>query len=385
MTEPKLNYIGPLPQALTYQKKTPLWRRIPAGLLAVVVLPTVLAAVYFLLIASPLYVSEARFIVRAAGQPPSAFGVALQGVGLSAGQTDAFAVHEYITSADGLRDLQEKFDVSEVLSRPGADPLSRYPRIGENRSSEGLRMALKRFVTVGYDSTTGISTLRVEAFRPRDAQALASALLDGGEALVNRLNERSVLDAVADARLARQNALAKLTAAQQQLTAFRNREEFIDTQSAVAENAQLVGQLNASLAELRAERSQLAAQAPQSPQLASLDARIAAYERQVQAERAKMAGGAGALAPRVGIYEELSFSRELATRELAAATTALLSAEQEARRQQVYLERIVSPSLPDSSTQPRRWLSILAVFATALLIYGLGWLIWAGLREHRQD
>lgn len=385
MTEPKLNYIGPLPQALTYDRKTPLWRRIPIGFLAVVVAPTLVAAFYFLIVASPLYVSEARFIVRSAGQSPSAFGVALQGVGLSSGQTDAFAVHEYITSSDGLSDLQRRFNVSEVLSRPGADIFSRYPRPGESRSSEGLQKALERFVTVGYDSTTGISTLRVEAFRPKDAQALAAALLDGGETLVNRLNERSVRDAVVDARLARQNALERVTESQQQLTTFRNREEFIDTESAVAEKAQLIGQLNASVAELRAERSQLASQAPQSPQLASIDARIAAYEQQVQAERSKMAGGAGALAPRVGVYEELTFNRELATRELAATTTALLSAEQDARRQQVYLERIVSPSLPDSSTQPRRWLSILAVLATTLLLYGLGWLIWAGVREHRQD
>ena len=121
MTEPKLNYIGPLPQALTYDRKVPLWRRIPIGFLMVVALPTLVAAVYFLLIASPLYVSEARFIVRSAGHSPSAFGVALQGVGLSSGQTDAFAVHEYITSSDGLRDLQRRFDVAKVLNRPGAD------------------------------------------------------------------------------------------------------------------------------------------------------------------------------------------------------------------------------------------------------------------------
>jgi len=34
---------------------------------------------------------------------------------------------------------------------------------------------------VGYDSTTGISTLRVEAFRPGDAHDIANALLDSGE------------------------------------------------------------------------------------------------------------------------------------------------------------------------------------------------------------
>ncbi len=76
--------------------------------------------------------------------------------------------------------------------------------------------------------------------------------------------------------------------------------------------------------------------------------------------------------------------REFADRELASATAALLTAEQEAQRQNLYLERVVSPSLPDEPGQPNRWLAILKVLSTAFLIYGVGWLIWAGVREHRQ-
>ncbi len=384
MTEPKLNYMGPLPEALTYAGATPWWRRIPVAFFVVVVIPTVLAAIYFLLVASPRYVSEARFIVRSAGQSPSSFGLALQGVGIGQGQSDAFAVHEYMTSADGLRDLRRRVDVPALLGRPGADLFSRYPRLGEARSEEGLLKALNRFVVVGYDSSTGISTLRVEAFRPEDARQIATVLLDGGEALVNRLNERSVNDAVSQARVTRDNAVRNLSQAQAELTTFRNRQEFIDPQTLVSENAELVGQLNARIAELQAERSQVASQAPDSPQLPTIDARIAAYRRQVEAERSKVAGDSSTLAPQVGVYEELSFNRELATRELAAATTALLAAEQDARRQQVYLERVVSPNLPQTALEPRRWLSLLAVFATMMLLYGLGWLVWAGVREHRQ-
>ncbi|GAA0770383.1 MAG: chain-length determining protein [Brevundimonas aurantiaca] len=384
MTEPKLNYVGPPPEALTYERRTPLWKRIPLAFLLVVVAPTALAAVYFLLIASPLYVSEARFVVRSAGQTPSSLGLALQGVGLGQTHSDAFAVHEYMTSADGLKDLQKRIDVSSVLSRPGADLFSRYPRIGEVPSEEGLLKALNRFVVVGYDSSTGISTLEVKAFRPKDAQNIATILLDGGEGLVNRLNERSVNDAVRQARLTRENAINNLARAQAELTGFRNRQAFVDPQTLVTENAELVGQLNARIAELQAERSQVASQTPESPQLPAIDARIAAYRRQADAERSKVTGGAASLAPQVGVYEELSFNRELATREVATATTALLAAEQEARRQQAYLERVVSPNLPQTAQEPRRWLSLLAVFSTAMLLYGLGWLIWAGVREHRQ-
>jgi hypothetical protein len=44
-----------------------------------------------------------------------------------------------------------------------------------------FRKQFNKYVTVGYDSQTGISTLRVEAFTPQDAQKTAAAMLDSGE------------------------------------------------------------------------------------------------------------------------------------------------------------------------------------------------------------
>lgn len=380
----KLTFLGPATSGLERLGASPRLRALPWPFLLVVGLPTLLAAIYFLLIASPRYVSEARFLVRQPNQAqPSSLGVALQGAGIAPAQTDAFAVHEYIRSREALAELDQRRDIGAMLGM--GDVFARYPRPWESRTLEGRRKAFQRFVTVGYDSTTGISTLRVEAFRPEDAQALAEGLLQGGEGLVNRLNTRAAADAVAEAMTAKVEAQAALTAAQMRLTAFRNRERFIDPQRAAAESAQLIGQLSATVAGLRAERAQLAAEAPQSPQLPGLDNRIAAYERQIAAERAKVAGEAGSLAPRVSVYEDLVLTRELADRQASEADAALIQARQDARRQRLYLERVVNPGRPDEALEPRRWSSILTVLITMLLIYGIGWLVLAGVREHRQD
>jgi capsular polysaccharide transport system permease protein len=387
MTEPKLNYIGALPKALGHDRPGRDWlRRLPVGFLLVVVLPTLIAAIYFLAIASPRYVSEAQFVVRGSEQSTGGgLGVMLQGVGVSSGSTDAFAVHEYIKSRDGLRGLMERYDMSAVLGPRGVDVFSRFPRPWEADTFEGMHKGFQRFITVGYDSATGISVLRVEAFRPQDSQAVAEALLESGEGLVNRLNERAAADAVADSIRARSEAEARLALSQQQLTAFRNREQFVDPSLVAAESSRLIGELLSTVAVLRAERSQIVAETPASPQLPIIDGRIRAYEAQIVAERAKIAGDAGSLAPRIGVYEELMLARELANREVAAATAAVINAEQQARRQKLYLDRVVNPNLPETSIEPRRLLSILAVFASAMLAYGIGWLLWAGLREHRQD
>lgn len=390
MSEAKLTYLGKpeLAGPKTRRSLPGIARRVPLAFLLVVVAPTLLAVVYYLLFAAPRYVSEAKFVVRAQDQqssPVGGLGVALETVGITSAATDAYIVHEYMTSRDGLRQLRQRLDVDTMLGRAPLDFIERYPRPFSGRTDEDLYAAFQRFLTVGYDSSNGISTVRVEAFTSGDAVAMAQGLLSGGEALINELNERAERDAIASAVVRRDNAQGQLREAQLALTAFRTREGIVDPEVTVRESAALTGSLSTTLAQLRAERAQIAAEAPQSPQLTSLDNRILAYERQLAVEQARIAGQAGSVAAKVGDYQSLLLNQEIADRELAAATNALLTAQQTADRQKLYLERVSGPSRPDKATEPKAIRGILLVLATMLLIYGLGWLIWSGVREHRQE
>ena len=387
MADTNLTYIGAADEPRVAKPAKRSWRkRLPLGFLIVVGLPTVMGGIYYGLIASPRYVSESHFVVRSASSTqPTGLGLALQGVGLSSGMNDAFAVHEYMTSRDSLKALQSHFDLKAMLDGSKVDWFSRAQRPWEGQSDEALYKGFKRFLTVGYDATSGISTVRVEAFTAKDAQAINAALLDSGEDLINRLNERSAANAVRDARVSYEQARAEVTASQQALTTLRNSAQFIDPRAAVTESTEVISGLLVTIAQLRADRAQLAAEAPSSPQLPVLDSRIAAYERQVEEARAKVTGTASSLAPKVGVYEDLTMRREIADKVMAQATAALLTAEQDARRQKLYLERIVAPSAPDKPTEPKRWLALLTIFASSLLVYAVGWLVWAGVREHRQD
>jgi BexC/CtrB/KpsE family polysaccharide export inner-membrane protein len=385
MSDPKLSYLGPI-QSLEGPKTRAksLLEKIPFVFLLVVVLPTVVVAIYYLLIASPRYVSEARFVVRAAEKSqPSSLGTVLQTVGISSGSTDAHAVHDYVRSSDGLRDLMKRVDVKAFYSRPGVDPLSRLPKPFTSNSFEDFRKQFNKYVTVGYDSQTGISTLRVEAFTPQDAQKTAAAMLDSGEALVNTLNQRSSADAVADAERSVSEAQARLSVAQNQLTAFRNRERFVDPTKSALAGSTLIGELQVNVATLKAERAQVAADAPNSPQLPLLDSRIRAFEQQIAIENQKIVGDSDSLVPKISTYENLMMEREFADKLLASATASLNAAQLEARRQRLYIDRIVYPNAPDTPEEPKRFMAILAVFVSCLVMYLVGWLIWAGIRESR--
>lgn len=386
MSKTKLTYLGPLGGATTEATRRKVsWRKLPWPFLMVVVIPTVLAAIYFLLLASPRYVSEARFVVRSQShQAPTSLGAALQGVGLSAATTDAFAVHEYAKSRVAVRDLEQRVPLRRMLGRHGTDPLFPYPRLGESQSAEALYRAFQRFITVGYDSTNGISTLRVEAFTPSDAQRIANELLNGGERLVNDMNDRAAQQAVSDSERRVREAEVRLAEVQTQLTNFRNNQGLLDPAQTAAAGSQLIATLMTQLAEMRAERAQLMQSTPESPALPILENRIRAFEQQIEAERARMTGDATSLAPQISAYQRLELDLELAGRELTVARTARNEALLESRRQKLYLERIVSPNLADEATEPKRLLSVFVTLLTALLLYGMGWLIWSGVREHRQ-
>ncbi|HEV2364504.1 MAG TPA: chain-length determining protein [Caulobacteraceae bacterium] len=360
--------------------------RLPPLFVLIVVLPIALAAIYEFFIASPRYVSEARFIVRAPQQQTTVgLGGFLQSVGIGQSEDQAYAVHEYIMSREAIADLVKNHHFLEMLDRPGSDFVTKFPRPFEGRSMEALYAAYPRYVTVGHDSITGVSTLRVKLFRPQDAQEVANALLQGGEDLVNRLNDRAAADAVAQAQ--HELALSEDTVLQDQrnLTAFRNREGLVDPSRSSAAGLELVTKLTGEMQTLQAERAGLAATAPKDPQLPVLDSRIKGYQREIAAQNAAMAGETTSLAPKIGQYEDLTLQRDFADKLVANAAASLDEARQDARRKRLYLEPVVSPNLPDAATLPHRWASLGLVIVSAFIVYAMVALIIAAFQEHRQS
>ncbi|MBX9926761.1 MAG: capsule biosynthesis protein, partial [Hyphomicrobiaceae bacterium] len=105
-------------------------------------------------------------------------------------------------------------------------------------------------------------------------------------------------------------------------------------------------------------------------------------QQQIAGERSKIVGGDQALAQKVSEYERLALKREFADRNLTGSSTALETARQEARRQQIYIETVVTPRAPDEATEPRRLRLVASTFVVGFALFALIWLIIAGSREH---
>ena len=359
-----------------------LWRR-RAVRWAVLFLPTLLAALYFFVVASDQYRSEARFVVRSAARPEMPGGLSfLVQLGVASSQDDSFVVQEFMTSRDAIEKLKGKLPLRSMFDREGADFLARYPSILYGPEEEKFYRYFQRMVSVILTDKTGISTLRVRAFRPEEAQQIAQVLLSLGEDFVNRINQRMRTDTVANSEAELQLAQARLIDAQTALTGFRNRELIVDPTRNAAALADLIAQLSADLGATQAQITEMKIGSAASPQLIGLQRKAGALEEQIARERARIAGNKEGLATRIAAYERLSLEREFASKMLGSAETELARARTEANRQSLYLERVVNPQLADYSTYPKRIASTLTVAAANILLVLIGWLIFSGIREH---
>lgn len=351
---------------------------------ALVGLPTLIAGVYYFALASDLYMSEVKFIVRGPSKSPiNAISAMLSSAGSPAVSDDTFAVHDYLMSRDAVRRLEREDDLRTLLSRPEGDLISRFPGIWFWRKDfEALYSAYSRFASVEVDSTSGVSTLRVKAYRPEDAQRMAQALLTFSEQLVNKLNERARHDALAVFQSEVETTEQNIGKIQSQLTAYRIKEKMLDPKTASAGPLQLLAQMNGQLAHSKGQLAELVKNSPHSPQIGLLRTRIASLEKLIADERTKITGDSNSVATAVSEYERLDVKRLLAEKTLASALASLEAARLEAQRQQLYLETITQPNLADYPLYPKRFIAFATVAATCLLTYGIAWLLIASVREH---
>ena len=350
-------------------------------------LPSLVAVAYFGVFATERYVSEAQFVIRSASRPAGAagFGALLQATGLMRMQDEAFSVQAFITSRAATEELNSRLSLREIFGPPEADPVSRYPSLFFGDTLEELHGYLQWMISTYHNSITGITTLRVQAFDADSAQKIALMLLELGEQTVNRLNARIRDDAVRLAEAEVTRGEGRLVAAQLAITAFRNNETMIDPAGSSLVLTELIGRLSAELTQTQTQIREITSAASTNPQLPSLYRRAEALTQQIATERSKIASPSEGLADKLAAYEQLVLEREFAKQSLSAAVSSLESSLQEARRQQLYLERIVEPIAADRAMAPQRARHVAGAIGLNLVCVLVLWLVYSGFREHASE
>jgi len=354
--------------------------------LIVVVIPVTLAVIYYGFLASDVYISESKFVVRSPDKPTATgLGVILKSAGFANAGDEIFAAQSYAGSRDALRAINGPDNAFlKAYTRPEISVFDRFNPWGVSGSFEHLYDYFLGKVHLQNDSATSITTLSVRAFAPQDAKKFNEQLLQLSEATVNRMNQRGRLDLVRYAEQEVADAKGDSQRAALALAAFRNRSGIVDPEKQAEAQMEMVSKLQDQLIAAKTELAQLQQYTPRNPRIPVVRTQIATVQGEINRSLGQIAGNRGSLAASAVRYQRLMLESQFADKQLAAAFASMEQARSDSQRKQAYVERIVQPNLPDDALEPRRLRGIIATLLLSLVAYGILRMLLAGVREHAQ-
>ena len=351
-------------------------------LTAFILLPTLLAGLYYTMIATPMYATQSEFVIQQADAPQAGgMGGLFSGTGFATSQ-DSITVQSYLQSRDAMLRLNAEHDFIGHFSAPGIDLLQ---RLDENASNEAAYEVYRKHVSIGYDPTEGIIRMEVSAASPEKSREFSQALINYAEEQVDNLTQRLREDQMAGAISSFEDAEAKMVAAQSRVLDIQEQLGVLDPASETSGLMTQVTQFEVQVAEKRLQLEQLLDNPqPNEARVSGVRGDIARLQSLIADLRGQMTesnAGAGSLASISGQLSMAQVDLETRTMMMQEALQQLESARVEANRQVRYLSLGVSPVPPDEPTYPKPFENTLLAFLIFAGIYLMVSLTVSILRE----
>jgi capsular polysaccharide transport system permease protein len=288
----------------------------------------------------------------------------------------------FLTSREVMERMEEQHGYLSHLQ-------SAADGIGGVRGVGGLRDPLAYYqsrVNVTINVQEGLAVLKVRANTQADAERYAGYLIGYARARLADTAQQLNTDQLEGLQEEVATARNEVNEAANALGEVQQARGELDPVAAASAVYQLIGGLELRLTEVRAQRDSLLSNGlDRSPLLPRLNAQIATLERQIDEQRARLAGDGSQSVQRSALLLERARARkELADATLAATLQTMEQARVEALKRREYLVVIAPPSAPllpnvGRTARAISWLILLAVLA------GVIWVAWQRLRERRRN
>jgi capsular polysaccharide transport system permease protein len=361
-------------------KQTLLERRI----LSAAVIASLLAAVYWLGIASDRYVSEAKVIIQRTDLPGGQ-GVDFSSLlgGASGSRADQLLLREHLQSVDMLKKLDANLQLRAHYSQISLDLLSRM--WAQDNPMEWFHRYYLSRVSIEFDDYAGVLLIKGQGFDAKTAQAITTELVQEGERFMNGLANSLAQEQVTflDTQVALMSQRAMQT--RQAVLRFQNNAGLVSPQATVQNFSSIVATLEGQLATLETQRrSSQAYLVPGHPSIVQLNQQISAVQQQIEQEKAKLASPGGKTLNRtVEEFQRLEMEAAFAQDVYKTGLAALEKGRLEAIRTIKTVSVLQSPSVPELALEPRRLYNTLVVLLVALLLAGIAHLLVAIVRDHK--
>lgn len=340
------------------------------------IFPIALSSIYFGLIASDQYRSEARFVVRTS---TPAIGKDQLGkvTGLPSAKIlqDTQIVSNFIHSRAILEALEREIELRSRFTGNRADFVS---RLEPNATYEEFLEYWQGMVKTSVSPSSGIITVTVDAFTAEDAQEILEAIIKASEQTLNQLTDRIWNDVVNTAQVNLDRATNKLTDVRERVATEQNRSGVLTVESSSAMLSALLTSLQKQKIELQQSYAvKLQSVSQDAPQMRILAREIASKQAQIDDIQRQIAGERGDVKNLANVSTELTsleFERQLAEQQFSASTRTFEQVQFLSKQQLMYLDSFLAPSLPDEALYPRRlfWIGITTLGAVFAWLSSIG-------------
>ena len=225
----------------------------------------------------------------------------------------------------------------------------------------------------------------MHAFTARDAYRINGKLLDMSEVLVNRLNDRSHRDLIRVADEQVDLAEARSRDAALALFDYRSKHSVFEPNRQASLALEGIAKIREALLATDTELAQIKKLSPASPQIGALTARADMLAGAISSQASSVTSASGSLSSSAPEFERLVLESNFADKQLGLALAERQTARSDAVRKELYLVRLVQPSLPDKALLPRRIRAVCTALLLGLIAWGVASLLLSSIREHRSQ
>jgi capsular polysaccharide transport system permease protein len=336
---------------------------------------------YWGFIATNRYVSETNVVMESPSIAPVSFSFSsiLSG---GSGSKDLLLLRDHLLSVDMLKKVDAQLNLKEHYSDNKIDFIS---RLDFNSPIEEFHKYYIKRIHVTMDDYAQVLRIQVHAFDPDMAKAIASLLLEAGEAHMNNMGQRLAAEQVKFIELQVSALGERLADARDALLVYQNQHGLISPTSTVESLSSVVAALDAELSSKSTQKSVLLNfQSAKSPDIIRLNNEIKALTDQIDQEKSRMAAGkGGALNTITAEYETLELQARFALDLYSNALAALENTRVESVRKLKQISVLQAPTQPEYAVEPRRLYNIVTFILMAMLITMIIQLLDTVIREHK--
>ncbi|WP_323804047.1 capsule biosynthesis protein [Sulfitobacter litoralis] len=297
-------------------------------------------------------------------------------------------LYQFIKSQELVSRIDKTLNLRHLWSTYSTemDPIFGYHSPG---TIEDLTKYWGRMVSVYSDSSSGLISLKVQAFTPEDAQAIATEIVQESSNLIHELSAIAREDSTKHAEESLRLAAQRLKLTRRALSDFRINNQIVSPDSPLQIQTGLLSSLEAEMTETLISLDMLNQTTNNTdPRVRHAERRRQVIADRISQEREKLNYGQSAQRPAgfaklFGQFESLKVDLEFSEQAYLAARASYDAAVAEARRKSKYLAAHIPPTLSETAALPNRPFLLGMTFITSFTLWTIVMMIVYSLRDRR--